>query len=107
MGQIALGRDKIEAMHSIIFQRVIKHAVLSLDILYVRTVAPDRAMVTCKWKTEGHIDTNHNQLPDRKGIMQVILSLAAEKWLISLIQNFDFTTMYNDVERYQMRLFGM
>ncbi len=93
MGQIAIGRDSIEAMHRIVFQKVMKHAVLSQDILYMREIGLNMVFVTTKWITKGHTDDRNNELPDRKGIMQVVLTQNSGSWNISMIQNFDFTTM--------------
>ena len=105
MGQIALGRAKIDAMHQFVFQRFMKEAVLSQEILYIRPVAPQHVMATCKWQTEGHTDPNGKSLPARTGLMQVILSEEAGEWQISLVHNFDFTAMYNQAENYKMTIF--
>lgn len=105
MGQIALGREKIEKMHEIVFEKVMKKAVLSNHILYIREVASDTVMVTCQWKTVGHTNPQGENMPDRKGMMQIILSSVNGDWLISLVQNFDFTALYNNVDSYNMKFF--
>lgn len=105
MGQVALGSKKIEDMHDMVFQKVMKHAIMSLYILYIREIASDKIMTTCKWTTTGHTDQNGVKLPDRTGIMTIVISSSVGNWMISLVQNFDFTTMYNSVDSYNMRLY--
>jgi uncharacterized protein (TIGR02246 family) len=105
MGQVALGQDKIKKMHEFVFQKVMKHAIMSHDILYVRDIDFENTLVTIKWTTTGHTDKENKQMPDRKGIMQIILSGTSTDLLIALVQNFDFTTLYNNVDNYNLKFF--
>lgn len=105
MGQIARGKNQIEQMHHFVFQNFMQYATLTLNPLYVREIGENRRMATCQWKTVGHTDPKGNQLPSRTGIMVVVVTTEADEWLISLIQNFDFTSMYNNSEQYKMVLF--
>lgn len=103
MGQIAQGKKAIETMHNRVFQLVMKHAVMSHEILYIREVASLHIMITCKWETKGHTNRQNERLPHRQGIMLVAVSSIGKNPLISLVQNFDFTAMYNNVDRYKMK----
>lgn len=105
MGQVAQGRERVAAMHLIVFEHVMKKAQLSQETLYLRKINENQVMATCKWITKGHTDPEGNALPDRSGLMVMILSPEIDDWKISLVQNFDFSKMYNQIEEFEMKVF--
>lgn len=107
MGQVAVGKKQIEEMQRIIFENFMKNAVLNHNILYIRNISEESIMATCKWKTLGHSNDTNDKLPERKGIIQIIFHLIEDKWLISLVQNFDFTALYNNIDNYTMKYFNI
>lgn len=104
MGQIALGRERIEQMHAFVFARFMKEAKMSHEILYMRNINENQVLITCTWKTTGHTNPKNKILPDRKGVMQVVVEKFETDWQIILVHNLDFTTMYNSIDDYRMRL---
>lgn len=105
MGQVAIGKEKIDEMHKKVFGRFMKHAKLEQQILYMREITSETALVTCKWKTSGHSNEKNDPLPDRQGLMQVIIRKVTDNWLISLVHNLDFTVLYNNIDSYQIQFF--
>lgn len=105
MGQIAETKKDIRVMHEMVFQYVMRKAVLSNEIMYMRTIAKNTVLVTCKWKTSGHTNPEQQSLPDRNGIMQVVVTLKNNNWMIALVQNLDFTLLYNNINDYTMKPF--
>lgn len=56
MGQIALGRERIEQMHAFVFTRFMKEAIMAHEILYMRNINDNQVLITCTWKTTGHVN---------------------------------------------------
>ena len=106
MGQVAQGKEKIEAMHQFVFSKFMRDAVLEQETLYMREIAPNTVLCTLKWRTTGHTNPANQPLPPRSGLMQVIVSELDQQWAITLVHNLDFTHLYNNIEDYTMQPFG-
>ncbi|MEZ4951515.1 MAG: hypothetical protein R2784_19335, partial [Saprospiraceae bacterium] len=98
-----LGKPNIQKMHVMVFQKMMKEAILQLDILYARAIAKGLALVTGKWSTKGHTDPQNNKLLERAGIIEVVLEKDEGEWKLKMVQNFDFTGMYNNPKAYAIK----
>jgi uncharacterized protein (TIGR02246 family) len=83
------GRDEIQrrlgANHETIF-RASHLSPTRQDVYYLR---PDVAIVHSTWMLTGQVDRQNEPVPDREGIITVVVARQAGRWQISAFQNTD------------------
>lgn len=105
-GQIAIGKDKIKAMHEFAFERVMKGAELKVDSAYIRAISSSQVLATSKWNTDGHTDFSGKEMSQRRGIIQFICHLSDDNSCsISLVYNTDLTQQYVESAEHELAFF--
>lgn len=106
VGQVARTKSEIIEQHQFPFSVTNKNAVLSLDELHIRTIAPEMVLTSCKWEVMNSSTPDGKQLPPRKGVMQMISKNLNDTWKISLVHNTDLAGAYNKHVDTTLRLFS-
>ncbi len=88
-GMVQKGRAGIEAAHAPIFKTMFKDSVLTATETRVRLIRPDVAAVDVRWKMTGARDPMGNPWPERTGILNWIVTLHGDGWLIDVSHNMD------------------
>lgn len=83
------GRAEIEASHAPLFQTIFKDTELTAIETRVRMIRPDIAAVDVRWKMTGARDPMGNPWPEREGILNWIVTLHGDRWLIDVSHNMD------------------
>ena len=83
------GRDEILRRLGGNHQTIFKQSHLSptaQDVYYLR---PDVAIVHSTWMLTGQVDRDGEAVPDREGIITLVVARGAERWQINAFQNTD------------------
>lgn len=88
-GMVQKGRAGIEAAHAPIFKTMFKDSRLTVMETSVRLIRPDVAGVDIKWAMTGARDPHGNPWPERTGLLNWIVTLHGERWLIDVSHNMD------------------
>lgn len=100
VGQTAIGREAIIQQHVFPFQVVMKKAQFEMNDLYLRQLVDNIVMVSAMWKVVGSLTPTGAQLPDRSGVIQIILNKQSSDWKILLVHNSDNALPYERQERF-------
>ncbi|HNB26289.1 MAG TPA: SgcJ/EcaC family oxidoreductase [Alphaproteobacteria bacterium] len=88
-GMVQRGRAGIEAAHTPIFKTMFRDSTLAVIETRLRRIRPDVAAVDVRWKMAGARDPMGNPWPEREGILNWILTLHGDDWLIDVSHNMD------------------
>jgi uncharacterized protein (TIGR02246 family) len=88
-GMVQRGRTGIEAAHAPIFKTMFKDSQLTATETRVRFIRPDVATVDVRWKMSGARDPMGNPWPERAGILNWVVTLHGDAWLIDISHNMD------------------
>ena len=83
------GRDEIQRRLRANHETIFKHSQLSpggQDVFYLRE---DVAIVHSTWTLTGQVDRDGEAVPDREGIITLVVARAGECWQINAFQNTD------------------
>ena len=88
-GMVQQGRAGIEAAHAPIFMTMFKDSRLTATETKLRMIRPDVAAVELRWRMTGARDPMGNPWPERAGILNWIVTLHGDSWLIDVSHNMD------------------
>lgn len=88
-GMMQAGRAEIEASHAPLFKTIFKDTELTAIETKVRMIRPDIAAVDVRWTMSGARDPMGNPWPEREGILNWIVTLHGDRWLIDVSHNMD------------------
>lgn len=88
-GMVQRGRAEIESSHAPLFETIFKDTELTAIETRVRFIRPDIAAVDVRWKMTGARDPMGNPWPEREGILNWIVTLHGDRWLIDVSHNMD------------------
>jgi len=100
VGQTALGRDAIVKQHEFPFNVVMKEAVFSMDDIYIREILQGIIVISATWTVVGSMTPDQKPLPDRHGVLQMILERTMEDYSIILVHNTDTSLPYERQEKF-------
>nr|WKN37751.1 SgcJ/EcaC family oxidoreductase [Tunicatimonas sp. TK19036] len=105
VGQIARSKSEIIEQHRFPFEVTNKIAVLRMDDLYLRAIAPALAMVTGYWTNENSTSPQGKVLLKRSGVIQIICKQDHDQWKISLVHNTDHSQVFKEMVNTELRFF--
>jgi uncharacterized protein (TIGR02246 family) len=88
-GMVQIGRAGIEGAHAPIFKTMFKDSRLTATETRLRMIRPDVAAVDVRWKMSGARDPMGNPWPERAGILNWVVTLHGDQWLIDVSHNMD------------------
>jgi uncharacterized protein (TIGR02246 family) len=88
-GMPAHGREAIEQFHAPMFSSMFKSSILTIVETKIRFIKPDVAAVDAHLKMNGATDPTGNPWPDRKGLMNFIMTPDHSGWVITVMHNMD------------------
>ncbi|MGB2678144.1 MAG: SgcJ/EcaC family oxidoreductase [Candidatus Acidiferrum sp.] len=92
-GMGAKGRSKIEEFHAPIFATIFRNSHLGYTDSEIRFIRADVAAVDVRWEMTGALDVQGNPMPDRRGLLNFVMSKDAGQWRIIVMHNLDLTTL--------------
>lgn len=102
VGQTAIGRDAIIKQHVYPFENVMKFARFSIKNAYVRLLSDNLIIVSALWKVTGSVTPNGENLPDRNGVLQIIIEMDSnnDNAFIKMVHNSDNALPYEKQEKF-------
>ena len=88
-GMEAHGRTAIEQFHAPMFSTMFKNSRFTPTATRVRFIRPDVAAVDVRWVMSGATDPNGLPWPDRKGLINVVMTRENGEWAILVMHNMD------------------
>jgi uncharacterized protein (TIGR02246 family) len=88
-GQTSQGRSAIEQFHAPMFSTMFKDSRLALAESNIRFIKPDVAAVDVMWEMTGATDPSGDPWPERKGLINLIMTNENEDWIILVMHNMD------------------
>ena len=87
----ARGRANIEEFHAQVFATMFKNSVQKYTDIKIRFIRPDVAAVDVRWEMTGSTDPHGNPWPDRKGLLNFVMTKDSGKWEIKVMHNLDLS----------------
>lgn len=100
VGQTAIGKEAIVKQHVFPFENVMKLAQFEMKNAYIRELTPELIIVSALWKVTGSITPDGKPLPDRNGVLQLIIEKNDSSLLIKLVHNSDNALPYEKQEQF-------
>lgn len=100
VGQTAIGREAIIKQHVFPFERVMKLATFEMNDAYIRRLSSHLILVSAVWKVSGSITPDGKPLPDRNGVLQLVLEETNDQFRIQLVHNSDNALPYEKQEKF-------
>lgn len=98
MGNTAKGRDAIAEQHVKPFGMLFQKAVLSLTNLSVKQLTDEVVSASAHWAMLGHVSPQGEPLPERRGILHVVLVWRDKAWYPEVVHNTDHTGTYQGTQ---------
>ncbi len=95
LGQHVKGKDQIEKLHEYPFKSVLKDATLTILTIRNRFITKDIFAIDLEWKTTGNKTPDGKPIPDRNGLLDLIVTLERGITRIILGHNVDYTKAYS------------
>lgn len=95
LGQHVKGKKQIEKLHEYPFKSVLKDAILTIISIRNRFITKDIFAIDVEWKTTGNKTPDGKPIPDRNGLLDLIVTLERGNTRIILGHNVDYTTAYS------------
>jgi uncharacterized protein (TIGR02246 family) len=92
-GREAQGRTAIEQFHAPMFSTMFKNSRFTPTDTKVRFIRPDVAAVDIHWVMSGATDPNGHPWPDRKGLINVVMTRENGEWAILVMHNMDLPAL--------------
>jgi len=92
-GMGATGRSKIEEFHAALFATIFRNSHLGFTDSKIRFIRADVAAVDVRWEMTGALDAQANPMPDRRGLLNFVMSKNAGQWQIIVMHNLDLTAL--------------
>jgi uncharacterized protein (TIGR02246 family) len=90
-GVSASGRPNIEEFHAQVFATMFKNSVQKYTDIKIRFIRPDVAAVDVHWEMTGATDSHGNPWPERKGLLNFVMTKDTGKWEIKVMHNLDLS----------------
>lgn len=100
VGQTAIGKEAIIKQHEFPFGSVLKFATFEMKDVFLRELSPEFVIVSALWKVEGSITPNQKPLPNRSGVIQMIIKRENNSYQIKLVHNSDHSLPYERQEKF-------
>lgn len=88
-GRSASGRGEIEKFHAPMFASRFKDSHQKMIKHKIRFIKPDVAAVDAWWEMSGLKSPEGQDLPQRKGLLNFIMTKDGNNWLIKVMHNMD------------------
>ena len=95
LGQHVKGKEQIKKLHEYPFKSVLKEATLTIISTRNRLITKDIFAIDLEWKTTRNKTPNGKPIPDRKGLLDFIVTSQEDSIRIILGHNVDYTTAYS------------
>jgi uncharacterized protein (TIGR02246 family) len=95
LGKHVQGKEQIEKLHEYPFNTVLKDAILTILSIRNRFITKDIFAIDVEWKTTGNKTPDGKPIPDRNGLLDLIVTLEVGSTRIILGHNVDYTTAYS------------
>jgi uncharacterized protein (TIGR02246 family) len=92
LGMHASGREAIERFHAATFETRFRESRLTATDTTVRLIRDDVAAVDVHWEMIGARDPHDNELPPRRGILNLVVTRNDDAWAIAVMHNMDLPT---------------
>ena len=89
VGMSAHGRAEIEKFHAPMFATNFKDSQLAMPDTKIRFITPDVAAVDVWWQMMGAKTRDGQEIPLRKGLLNLIMTRSSSQWLITVMHNMD------------------
>ncbi len=98
LGQHVKGKEQIKKLHEYPFNTVLKDATLTVISVRSRSIRDDIVAIDVEWKTTGNKTPDGKSIPNRNGLLDLIVTLQGDSTKIILGHNVDYTTAYSRSE---------
>lgn len=88
-GVSAHGRAAIEKFHTQPFATWFKNSNLKITDKKIRFITPDIAAVDAWWEMTGSQSPDGQDIPLRKGLLNLLMTRSGERWVITVMHNLD------------------
>lgn len=95
LGQHVKGKEQIKKLHEYPFNTVLKDATLTVILVRSRFIRDDIVAIDVEWKTTGNKTPDGKPIPNRSGLLDLVVTLQGDKVKIILGHNVDYTTAYS------------
>lgn len=89
----ATGRSKIEEFHAPMFATIFRNSHQTYTDVKVRFVRSDVAAVDVGWEMTGVVDAQGSAIPNRRGLLNFVMTKDADHWHIIVMHNQDLTAL--------------
>lgn len=89
VGMSAHGRAEIEKFHAPMFATRFKDTYLTMTDTKIRFLTPDIAAVDSHWEMTGAKGPDGQEIPLRKGLLNVVMTRSNGQWLTTVMHNMD------------------
>ena len=89
----ATGRSKIEEFHAPMFATIFRNSRQTYNDVKVRFVRTDVAAVDVGWEMTGVLDAQGSAIPNRRGLLNFVMTKNADHWHIIVMHNQDLTAL--------------
>ena len=86
-GVSAHGRADVEKFHAPRFSTTFKDTYQKITETKVRFIKPDVAAVDARWEMTGAKNQEGQDIPLRRGLLNVVMTKEGEKWFITVMHN--------------------
>ena len=98
LGQHVKGKEQIKKLHEYPFNTVLKDATLTVISVRNRFIRDDIVAIDVEWKTTGNKTPDGKPIPNRSGLLDLIVTLQGDKMRLILGHNVDYTTAYYRID---------
>lgn len=88
-GMEARGREAIEQFHRPMFQTMFRDSRLVATDTRIRLIRPDVAALDVRWAMTGARDPDGNEWPDRRGLINMVVTCEQGVWSIETMHNME------------------
>jgi len=89
VGMSAHGRTEIERFHAPMFATRFKDTHLTITDTKIRFITPDIAAVDAHWEMIGAKGPDGQEIPLRKGLLNLVMTRSNGQWLTTVMHNMD------------------
>lgn len=83
------GRTEVAKFHAPVFATIFKDSHLKIIDTKVRFIKPDVAAVDAWWEMTGARAPDGQEIPLRKGLLNLVMTRQSARWLITIMHNMD------------------
>jgi uncharacterized protein (TIGR02246 family) len=88
-GMSAHGRADVEKFHAPLFATNFKDSSLRISDIKIRFITPELAAVDAWWEMTGAKGRDGQEIPLRKGLLNLIVTRKSGQWFITVTHNMD------------------